>query len=100
MHAELPGAALALVAGHGVVGARLPLGEAIERGVRLLRERTAPGDHAGEELRLDEVVAGLLDARFDVGADERGLFLRGERDVVDATRTLLGRETTFVGRDL
>src|SRR4029079_6395836 len=72
---------------------------------------------------LDEVSAGLLDARFDVversetGADPDGsaggaggrvprgsehdaqLRLRGERVVAHVARTLLGRPTSCVGRD-
>src|SRR5262249_18520023 len=64
-----------------------------DRGVRALRSATT-GD-----IRLDEVTAGLLDARFDIGGDEVGLHLRGLRDLAEPPRTLLGRATACVGRD-
>ncbi|WP_438006905.1 protein kinase [Sorangium sp. So ce321] len=89
----LPGVQMALVAGRGSADDRLPMGPTIDRAVRLL-------DRAeGGSIRLDEVMAGLLDARFDVGGDATGLVLRAERDLVEAARTLLGRATPFVGRD-
>src|ERR1041384_477946 len=58
-------------------------------------------------IALDEVSAGLLDAQFDVvehseteGIEhELQLRLRGERAVAHVARTLLGRPTSFVGRD-
>jgi eukaryotic-like serine/threonine-protein kinase len=51
------------------------------------------------EIRLDEVTAGLLGARFEVGGDEVGLLLLRERHALDEARTLLGRPTPCVGRD-
>ena len=50
-------------------------------------------------IAVDDVTAGLLGARFDVGGDEHGLYLLGERDVGEAARTLLGKPTPCVGRD-
>ncbi|WP_437991739.1 protein kinase domain-containing protein [Sorangium sp. So ce145] len=89
----LPGVQMALVAGRGSADDQLPMGPTIDRAVRLL-------DRAdGGSIRLDEVMAGLLDARFEVGGDATGLVLRAERDLVEAARTLLGRTTPFVGRD-
>lgn len=55
----------------------------------------APAD----TVAVDDVTAGLLGARFDVGGDERGLFLVGERDVAEHSRTLLGNPIPFLGRD-
>ncbi|HEU0031486.1 MAG TPA: protein kinase [Kofleriaceae bacterium] len=92
LKAIVPTSPVALATGRGVIGGRWPVGEAIDRAVRLL---ASPPRH----VRLDEVTAGLLDTRFDVGGDDAGLFLAGERDAVAATRTLLGRETPCVGRD-
>ncbi|MCC6559471.1 MAG: protein kinase [Polyangiaceae bacterium] len=89
----LPGVQMALVAGRGTITERIKMGAAIDRAVRLL-ERAAGGT-----IRLDDVMAGLLDARFDVAGDASGLVLRAERDLVEAARTLLGRPTPFVGRD-
>jgi eukaryotic-like serine/threonine-protein kinase len=95
MRAVLPEAPMALVAGRGASAAGLPVDEVIERGRALLvREAAFP-----EAIRLDLVVAGLLGGRFDVGGDARGLVLRGERDMGEVARTVLGRPTPCVGRD-
>ena len=50
-------------------------------------------------IRLDKATAGLLDERFDLGGDAAGLTLLGERQAVEATRTLLGRPSPCVGRE-
>ena len=92
LEAIIPDSPMALATGRGVMAGRWPVGEAIDRAVKLLA--AAPG-----RVRLDEVTAGLLDTRFDVGGDEAGLFLVGERDVIEVTRTLLGKATPCVGRD-
>ncbi|HSK03312.1 MAG TPA: protein kinase [Kofleriaceae bacterium] len=76
----------------------LPHGDAIDRAARLL----AQAANAPEEPRpvaLDEVIAGLLDARFDVIESDAGLMLHGERALSPGARTLLGRPTSCVGRD-
>jgi len=72
----------------------LPVGEAIDRASRILRD--ANGTAA---IRIDDTTAGLLDAHFDLGADDAGLVLRGLREVGDSSRTLLGKPTPFVGRE-
>ena len=87
-----PDAAIAVVAGRGERAARLPMGEVIDRGVELLR-RSAPG-----AIRVDEGIAGLVAATFELRGDEAGLLLFGER-AVEGKRTLLGKPTPFVGRD-
>ncbi|WP_437802830.1 AAA family ATPase [Sorangium sp. So ce693] len=48
---------------------------------------------------LDEVVAGLLDARFDVREGDGVFVLHGERAVAEGTRLLLGKATPCVGRE-
>ena len=88
----VPESPMALATGRGVMAGRWPVGEAIDRAVRLLGASSA-------SVRLDEITAGLLDTRFDVGGDEAGLFLIGERDVIEVTRTLLGKPTPCIGRD-
>jgi tetratricopeptide (TPR) repeat protein len=93
MRAAVPEAPVVLAAGRGVLTGRVPVGEVIDRAVALLAH-ARPG-----EIRLDHVVAGLLDVRFDVRGDASGLTLQGERDVAEARRTLLGKPTTCVGRD-
>nr|HEX4317828.1 protein kinase [Kofleriaceae bacterium] len=87
-----PAPPIALATGRGVMAGRWPVGEAIDRAVPLL---AAPTSH----VRIDEVTAGLLDARFEVGGDDHGLYIAGERDIVEVTRTLLGKPTPCVGRD-
>jgi tetratricopeptide (TPR) repeat protein len=94
--AELPGRPIALATGRGVVAGRLPVGEVIDRTARLLRDGAARG---GARVRIDALTAGLLDTRFEIGGDERGLLLAGEHEPVDAGRSLLGRPSPCVGRD-
>jgi tetratricopeptide (TPR) repeat protein len=102
---------VALATGRADVSAELPVGEVIERVSRLLRAAAVSDSddtldlHAGPRpgtpgaILVDETTAGLLDARFAVSGDERGLALVGERAAVDTTRTLLGRPTPCVGRE-
>jgi eukaryotic-like serine/threonine-protein kinase len=87
-----PTAPMALATGRGVLAGRWPVGEAIDRAARLLG-RAAAG------VRVDDVTAGLLDVRFELGGDAAGLVLIAERDVVETARTLLGKATPCVGRD-
>ncbi len=98
LKALLPETAMALATGRGVMAGRLPVGEAIDRAASLLAAARRASRHL---VRVDEVTAGLLDTRFDVGGDEAGLALLGERDVAksEGTRTLLGKPTPCVGRD-
>jgi serine/threonine protein kinase/tetratricopeptide (TPR) repeat protein len=96
LKALLPETAMALATGRGVMAGRWPVGDAIDRAAALLTAARRASPHL---VRLDDVTAGLLDTRFDVGGDEAGLYLLGERDIVQATRTLLGKPTPCVGRD-
>src|SRR5262249_29390438 len=50
-------------------------------------------------VRIDATTAGLLDGRFEIGGDGRGLDLVGERDGDDPVRTLLGKKSPFIGRE-
>src|SRR5262249_52329475 len=88
-------ARIALATGKGLFAGRWPVGEVIDRAARLLRR----GGGAPSAIRIDEVTAGLLDARFDVGGGAEGLELRGEREVVETSRSLLGKPTPCVGRE-
>lgn len=96
MRALLGPAPVAVVSGRAVVTSRTPMGEVIARGVHLVSDAIARDTDA---IRVDEVTAGLLDARFDIGVDDGGFVLRGERDLRSGRRTLLGRPTPTVGRD-
>ena len=81
-----------IATGRARIDERLPVGPVIDRVASLVSVRGADG------VRLDELTAGLLDARFLVGGDSRGLLLEGEREGADEERTLLGRITPYVGR--
>jgi eukaryotic-like serine/threonine-protein kinase len=91
------GRPIALAMGRGERAGR-PLGSAVDRVARLAstsaRARSLEGVVA-----IDEVVAGLLDARFEVREGE-GLFtLHGERALGEGARLLLGKPTPCVGRE-
>jgi tetratricopeptide (TPR) repeat protein len=89
---------LAIAMGRAESGSRLPEADVIDRASRLLAYTAQrPGDQS--PIALDDVSAGLLDARFDVIEYESQLRLRGERAVMHGARTLLGRPTSCIGRD-
>jgi len=97
----LPDVEMVLAMGRGVVGARLPVGDVIDRAVDMLREANPLANvERPRPVGIDRMTAALLDARFDVakGAGQEFL-LRAEIEPVDATRTLLGRPTPCVGRE-
>ena len=73
-------------------------GDMIPRASRLVSQ-LAHGSGELPAIAMDEVIAGLLDARFDVIEREVGLMLCGERALMQGARTLLGRPTSCVGRD-
>jgi hypothetical protein len=75
-----------------------PGGEVIDRASRLISHGQA-ARRGAPPVALDEVSAGLLDARFDVVEGDTGPILLGERAVLQGARTLLGRPTSCVGRD-
>jgi serine/threonine protein kinase/tetratricopeptide (TPR) repeat protein len=87
-------APIALATGRAIVDEAGSAGEVIDRAARLLA-----GAPAARAVRLDETTAGLLDLRFEVTRDTRGLVLVGERLEMPPTRTLLGKPTPCVGRD-
>ncbi|AUX46119.1 serine/threonine protein kinase [Sorangium cellulosum] len=98
LKALLGGAPVALATGRAELSARLPVGELIDRAFQMLSadDDRVPGvSSAG--VRIDEVTAGLLGARFDVAEDAAGRVLHGARD--ERTAQLLGKPTTYVGRE-
>jgi len=108
MRLAAPRVALVLVTGRAVLEDGLPMGDAVDRAVEMLRhdgERdTREGvasatSGAAMPVRVDEVTAGLLDGRFLVRRDENGLTLMGERNTQDAARMLLGKPTPCVSRE-
>jgi eukaryotic-like serine/threonine-protein kinase len=87
-----PESAAALATGRVVFGGLAPVGEAIERAAHLLR--------AGDGVWVDDVTAGLLDRRFDVGRISDGaLLLRGDVEARDGPRSSAGEPSPFCGRD-
>jgi len=100
LRSHVPGAPIAITTGWGEIGRGLPVGEAIERAVELLYTPRLDDIETSPRILIDDTTAGLLDARFDViDLDEHGFELRGERDVFDTSRPLLGKVTACVGRE-
>jgi tetratricopeptide (TPR) repeat protein len=105
IHERLRDASVVLATGRAVVSRALTVGEVIERAVRLLRSSDAgPAStrHRGKlPIRIDEVTAGLLAGRFMLrgGGVSGATELLGERLTEQTGRTLLGKATSFVGRD-
>ncbi len=88
------GVRIALTTGSAVTGARLPVGEAIERAVTMVRTAEQPNG-----VQVDEVTAALITSRFEIRRDGGLLVIVDERFSVDPTRPLLGRPTSCVGRE-
>ncbi|HWO25901.1 MAG TPA: AAA family ATPase, partial [Kofleriaceae bacterium] len=98
LRAIVGGRPLAVAMGRSEPTSTLPHGDTIDRAAWLLA-RAAKTPEMLPLVVLDELSAGLLDARFDVTEPEAGLMLRGERALIHGARTLLGRPTSCVGRD-
>ena len=97
IHERWPSAAIALATGRGVLQERLPVGEAIDRAVRLIR---ATSNSTAGLVLVDDVSAGLLDDRFVLEPAGDGAFvLRSEQSAPQEARRLLGRPTPCVGRE-
>jgi tetratricopeptide (TPR) repeat protein len=98
---------IAVVTGRAVLAGPVPVGEVIDRAAALVRGIAI--DTTGiyvatpaprvDGVRLDDVTAGLLDARFQVDDADGGLVLRGEREALEGSRTVNGKKTPCVARD-
>lgn len=99
MRAHLPDVPIVVTTGRGVLAGKLPVGDAIDRAASLMRGAALAVEQGDGRVQLDDVTAGLLDARFEVVHTGEGIFLRRERDLPGARRTLLGRPTPCVGRN-
>ncbi|WP_437943222.1 protein kinase [Sorangium sp. So ce281] len=91
----LGGGPVALATGRAELSARVPVGELIDRAFQMLAAHDDRSPAAG--VRIDEVTAGLIGMRFDVTEDAAGRVLHGARD--ERTAQLLGKPTTYVGRE-
>src|SRR5262249_19430724 len=87
-------AAIALTLGRSDGRGKRSMGDAIDRASRMIAPRAG-----GPVIAIDDVIAGLLDTRFDVRAGAAGLSLHGEKALGETGRTLLGKPTPCVGRD-
>jgi hypothetical protein len=84
--------AIALATGRAVMSSlKMPVGDVIDRAARMLE--------GGGGVAIDEITAGLLDARFRVEEVGGRLRLTGEREPTETTRRLLGKPTPCVGRE-
>ena len=108
LRAEASGRLMALAMGHDDGSARGPGKAAVDRAARTLGrylgaalegEDRGNGNDDPLPIVIDDVIAGLLDGRFDVRDGPAGFELSGERAVTTRTRRLLGRPTSCVGRD-
>lgn len=104
MRAAAPNVPMVLATGRAVLEERLPIGDAVDRAIRMLKQHQ-DDDIANvssgkkQPIHIDEVTAGLLDSRFTVRSDAAGLELVGEQASADAGRMLLGKATPCVGRE-
>src|SRR6185295_18920661 len=88
---------IAVSLGHTARAGGSPVGALIDRAASQVRLPLPPPPGSA---RVDDVTAGLLDARFEVRGDEHGLYLGpGERELA-SSRTLLGKDLPCVGREL
>lgn len=100
-----PEARVAITTGRGVLRAEHPVGEAVDRAVRLLRQAIAGANHP---IVLDATTAGLLDARFELlplhlpgkaTMNAPSFALISKHRSLDVGRPLLGKPTPCVGRE-
>ncbi|HEY0137870.1 MAG TPA: protein kinase, partial [Nannocystis sp.] len=96
VHERWPSAAIGLATGRGVLHERLPVGEAIDRAALLLR---TPSDSTAGLVLVDDVSAGLLDARFVLEPGDGAFVLMSEQSATREARRLLGKPTPCVGRE-
>jgi tetratricopeptide (TPR) repeat protein len=79
------------------------IGEVIDRAAALVTDMTTLDGNVrpagARAVRLDDVTAALLDARFEVAGTAGRFELRGERAEVDSGRTVLGKTSPCVGRE-
>ena len=120
VRAFLPDAPIAVATGRSDASLPMPVGEVIERAARLLRgaanaldqsEPTLsdepsvpviewePLSQAARLVRIDDVTAALLGARFEVTRESDGLALLRERDAFEPDSTVMGVTTPFIGRE-
>ncbi|WP_394841856.1 protein kinase [Pendulispora brunnea] len=81
-------------------GEQVPSGELLD-GASTMLNRSALRTTSGEsfaDIRLDEMTARLLDARFEMRNTDSGFFVLNSEVTSDEARPLLGKPTPCVGR--
>lgn len=98
IHEKWPKATIVITTGLGAANHHLPIGEAIDRAARFLRDCQPVGGDAGPW--LDDVTSNLLGPSFKTTPTQDGMQrLVSEEVGADETRRLAGRPTPCVGRD-
>lgn len=100
IRAAVPGHPLVLTTSRAVVDEERPIGDAIERATTLLRRerRAREAEALPRRIRIDDLTAALLDRRFETRIEDDARVLVGVRESHEGGRTLLGKQTPFVGR--
>ena len=100
IRANCPGVVVAVSMGRGTLDGMLPVGEALNRAIRLSHARQVAKEGKSEFVTIDIVTADLLSQRFcTVPLDSESVALLGEEPLVDAMPLLLGRATPCTGRE-
>src|SRR5215475_2446253 len=93
-----PQATIVITTGLGAANNHLPIGEAIDRATRFLRDCQPLGGEGGPW--LDAVTSNLLGPAFKITPMRNGMQrLASEQVDADETRRLVGRPTSCVGRE-
>ena len=88
---ELPNATIVIVTSRDLARRDTTIGDMLEHAASMFSNQ--------RDIILDEVTAAILGLRFDIVEMPGGAMLRGEQSELAPVRTLLGRQTPFVGRD-
>jgi serine/threonine protein kinase/tetratricopeptide (TPR) repeat protein len=99
VRAVVPDAPMALAIGRTASGDQIPLSKLIDHAAAMIETPVSCDARGTLPIRVDDVSAGLLDLRFTIDGEQGRFALRGEREVGEHERTLLGRKTPCVGRE-
>jgi tetratricopeptide (TPR) repeat protein len=91
---------ISLATGRGTAHKAATLGAAIERAAQRLEQQDPARTPGVLPVAIDDTTAALLDSRFEWREGAAGPELWGERDQAETGRTLLGKPTPYVGRDI
>jgi tetratricopeptide (TPR) repeat protein len=95
-----PDRPIALATGRADIIGTMPAGDVLDQAADLLVQISrGPLRPSPAPIAIDEVTAGLLDARFEVADGDAGLLLRSQHEIGLGARPLLGKPTSCVGRE-